>query len=864
MREDFRRPSSCRGGSALVVTLGLLAVLALLVFAFAFSARTERFAARHDRDRVVARQYLDVALAAAMEAVLHYTTNYNNGSPAPFFWVTRFTPLDFISANAFVSLAGGDGPAIAGFFDNACTNLIPASLLAEVRDLEPRWIPIVGEEEGSRRQTGTNGFIAYAVINCSGLLDAHCISSNQAAWLRQQGVDIGDDDEFLRDRARDMAPGSVLTNYLSLRDLTLRNRGIRPPVENLFTVSWDPGPDVTVTNGDAFGNRDVLLTPKLDVNGWTNGFRGDLSDPADLAAHYRSTTFREGWLREATNRFAAIGFAAPEALAWNLVNFMDADRIPQGPGGHLAWQAPWPVEDVPLINEIAVAQVPLDFEGGPYTNRYAPAVELWHPFVTNAISGKDEAQLVVAVYTNWPPDDIGAADNWIENVIWRPPGDHHGLTFSNAIPRMEQGTDTEFVTLTMPPPYISFPVTVTNAVGAAGEPFYRQETPGSMARLVPAGDDEWAERFSLTSEILWLPLGHCSYGTYESADGLVYTRVQRTVTNEIRLLARVQLGTNWVDEAMGYHPGDPARSNLVAFLEPCGYDVDDPRCNGHPDDWRRYDAAMITGGADGDGGYACTLSGATNAVCDPWHLPWGQGLPLVHFNEPLRRAGDIGHIQQPERFPADGDRSRTLTNRWRSICLADPSVLGTNSAGYSFSAGSVLEFFTARAANTPVRGLVHYSTTHTNVVRALMAELEVGRGAETARMNNAGIEWLTEVYAESQRRLYGAGVIPVGAGDLCHGFGLVEQFRRLPAEHLDEEEDEWHWQDSLGNDLKEDILRALAERVSFRQQVFLLVLAARTATPGGRIAADQRAAAVVLRDACSGCWRLHSWERLER
>ena len=50
-----------RSGSALVITLGLLAVLGLLVFGYVYSARTERFAARHARDRVTARQFVDLA-----------------------------------------------------------------------------------------------------------------------------------------------------------------------------------------------------------------------------------------------------------------------------------------------------------------------------------------------------------------------------------------------------------------------------------------------------------------------------------------------------------------------------------------------------------------------------------------------------------------------------------------------------------------------------------------------------------------------------------------------------------------------------------------------------------------------------------
>jgi hypothetical protein len=535
------------------------------------------------------------------------------------------------------------------------------------------------------------------------------------------------------------------------------------------------------------------------------------------------------------------------------------------------------VEDVPLINEIAVAQVPLNMSSNR-PNHYAPAVELWYPFVTNVISEADEAQLVVAVYTNWQPEVFAADTDWTNNVI--APDDRYGFVFTNKIERMEQGTDTEFVTATLPPPYLSFPVTVTRAgtVPVEDDQQYTPQYGDDPSRLVPHDDAGSSGNgqpiFYLSQTNLFLPLGISSYYTYvqEAEDETeVWIRKRIWATNTVHLLARVRLGANWVDEAAGYEPednGQPARTNLLVFTEPCGYEVDDPRRNGHREDWRRYlpaDRGQHAWDEQGAERPLCSLDGATNLICNPWHQPYGQGLPLVHFNGPMRRAGEIGYLQQPESYPDAYDRSWTITNLWQSICLAARETLATNNAGYYFSAGSVLEFFTAHATNAPVRGLVNFSTTHTNVVGALMADLRTGWGANSAPLSRDGIDWMTRIFFSAQEALYGYESVPIGVGDMCYGIGQTGEFLTPPDEHLLQPAVAGlHWEGSLGSDTKEDLLRDLAERISFRQHIFMIVMAARTATPSERITADQRAVAVVIRDAYSGRWKLHSWERLTR
>ena len=876
-------------------------MLGLLVIGYVYSARTERFAARHARDQATARQFVDLALNAALETITSNTAGHGFAAIYDLFIddsrVHSVKPIEDSSL------------CILDFFQEG-TNQIPLHFHDELQSLAPDWIPIEGRSETPPHEiTGTNGFFSFAIFNCSGLLDANYATSNQLAWLAaaQENVvpDITDLNLFLQDRARATATNGLVTQYLDLHDLRLRSRGLAEQPRNLFTWSYDPGPDVTVTNGAVYSNRDVQLVPKFNVNSWTNGLPfewdgrsglsdlsgvSDLSDLSDdLSDHYRRAPFRSTWLPEVTNRFAAVGLANPQALAWNLVNFMDPDRIPQGPEGHIAWQEPWPVEDVPLINEVAVGMVPLDpmyfNDQVAKPNHYAPGVELWFPFATNRITEADQAQLVVAVYTNWPPSNwpndidrskVGIGKEWTNNVIFpRERIDERvGFTFSNAIPDMAQGTITEFVTATLPPPYVSFPVQVTRAVTTpvGDETSYMPETGIDTSRLVPSDNTNPANGvtprvFYLAETNLFLPLGIATYTTYLPEPPVtpsVWVRSQITVTNTIHLLARVKLGEHWVDEAAGYHPGgggSGARTNLLVFTEPCGYEVNDPRRNGYREDWHRYLPADRAAPAwDETAGLrpVCSLNGATNLIANPWHKPYGQGLPLVHFNRLLDRAGDIGYIQQPEQYQNPPDNSRMLTNLWQSICLASTNVLASNAEEFSFAAGSVLEFFTARATNTPVRGLVHFSTTHTNVVEAIAADLPVyGISNMGAYLDANGVDWFTRAFFEAQSDLYSA--TPIGVVDLGFGFGASPTF-------LADEDiagvDDGRWQGSLGNDRKEDLIRGLAERISFRQHVFVICLAGKTVAPSERTTAIQRAVAIVLRDAYTGRWKVVSWQWL--
>ncbi len=885
LRFRVSRPRGARG-SALLVTLGMLAIATMLVFAFVLVARTERIAARQARDRATARHHLDTALGIVMSYQLPLrlqgidgnhlasanglTGGFDRWAPYGQDGERHFLP------NLFTSYESDRAcPTKKNFLDGPATNYLPASLHKEARKCDADWLPIETVDETSRAIIGTNALYAFAVVDVSGFLDANEATTNELSWLKDAyGTDIEDLAQFLEDRARHVATAEkgMRGGYRSLRDLVLRNRGVRQPAGFLFPASYDPASDVTITNGSIYSdyyhaNRRPELVPKFDLNSWTNGFRGDRDDPDALGRHYASEDFRENWLREVTNRLDFCGFAAAVPIAWNLVNFMDADRVPQGPS-EAPWQEAWPVEDVPLLNEVAVAQVPLAFGS---TNAYAAAVELWYPFATNAITADDEVQVVVAVYTNWPW--AGKADawehfgkGWTNSVMW--PGEEFGLTFSNKVERMAYGTSEEYVTATQPEPYVTFPRTIwslseTNTGGKAYGPWGEG---GTWATVAPTPDAE--ERMWLIRREVNLPLGIQTFTTYVQREGMdVWDRRVVTVTNEIRLLARVMVGGRWADEAMSYNPApdSPFSDPPYAYRTPGGFEIDDPRLNGLRRGWTHYEGLSVTEDEEGNETFSCTLSGTTNSVCNPWH-EYGQGLPIVHYDGPLLRAGDVGYIQEPYGTVTGELR----TNRWQSICLADGRALA-HRGNFTYSAGSALEFFTVRCAtNSPLRGLVNAATPWNQVVGALAADFRIDYGAGGRLLSDYGaggrllpdevISWVTNFYSETRTPLFKADSIPIGVGDLCMAVGFSKTYH--DAEELDQEgvEEVWRrFRGNWGNEVKEDILREFAERLTFRQQLYVVILDARTTTPAMTVSAEQKATALVLRDAYSGAWRVLGW-----
>jgi hypothetical protein len=373
-------PASRRSGAALIITLGILAVITLAVVAFVVSMRVEHLAARNTAQRTMARQYVDAGLGEAMGMANMLLADPARRCYPVQGWFTNMPGLPHcFEQDCFGTPVSNDIPTC--LFRGAATNLLPGTLAAQAARVESGWISIIETNEASGGVVTEGiraGRVSYLVVNLSGLQDVHALGTNRQAVLA----------EGLTACSLLSTTGNYQRVFFTQPDLTAANQ--RQPLSNLVTFSYDPGPDVFFTNLVAFGTRGFApsLTNRFNLNSAT-GF-------VTTAASYASLQSCLDWLDAVSNRLSSAGLTAADAVAWNILNYIDPGQIPVGPvGAPPPYRSGYGVKDVPLINKVAL-------EDKASNLNYSASVELWYPFVPN--SSPANATLWVGIYTNQPPD----------------------------------------------------------------------------------------------------------------------------------------------------------------------------------------------------------------------------------------------------------------------------------------------------------------------------------------------------------------------------------------------------------------------------------------------------------------------------
>jgi hypothetical protein len=169
-------------GVALVVVLGLLAVMVLLGVSFSIAMRTERMAASSYLDTVRARHMMDVALAAVLTEHLPAAVG-NSMLPD---WLV------------YPSVSGGRG---TNFLEGARFRYVPGALTnAAVAADVFNWRDI---RDYTTDQT-FHGQYAFMIINNSGMLDANVVAGRNRDYGRdpaeiQIAIRADDEGELLRE-----------------------------------------------------------------------------------------------------------------------------------------------------------------------------------------------------------------------------------------------------------------------------------------------------------------------------------------------------------------------------------------------------------------------------------------------------------------------------------------------------------------------------------------------------------------------------------------------------------------------------------------------------------------------------------------
>jgi len=227
-------------------------------------------------------------------------------------------------------------------------------------------------------------------------------------------------------------------------------------------------------------------------------------------------------------------------------------------------------------------------------------------------------------------------------------------------------------------------------------------------------------------------------------------------------------------------------------------------------------------------------------------------LPFIHNNRPFSSIGEIGDIYGSYSRHASLD----TTAYPAGTRFYDTITFSTRSGA------ALLDVFTIHPTNAPMHGLVQANTQQRPVVKALLSDVAVG--------------WTNSVDTEGQRLLRDldpeienwADVYTDALTNAPYSMGwrsFADMLPNLSTNRMLRTENVWGGNELHPmHDYTEDALRGLVDKVSFRQNIFVIIVAAQTLSPASTpthdiVLADQRAAVTVIRDAYTGRWTIHSW-----
>lgn len=241
--------------------------------------------------------------------------------------------------------------------------------------------------------------------------------------------------------------------------------------------------------------------------------------------------------------------------------------------------------------------------------------------------------------------------------------------------------------------------------------------------------------------------------------------------------------------------------------------------------------------------------------------------PFIHLNRPLASIGEIGHVYtSPDRL--------NLSGFFESPVKYDEDIPLHDTISFATRPGAaLLDLFTLHATpsnlpphqtGVPWRGLVQANTYHPSVVETLFSSATLGwtNATDTSFLSDLSdssdlSDW-SDAYLDALTNAPPAGIGWRSFADMMPAISTNELLRSsftVP------------FKDAPAHDWIEDAVRHLPDRVSFRQNIFVIVIAAQTLSPVSTpsrpvVLADQRAAVTVIRDAFTGRWTIYDWRWL--
>ena len=296
-----------RSGVALIVVLGLVAILMIVSVTFTIHMRVERAGAANLRHAAIARQLVKGGLAGALMSI---DLNAGNSSVPQWYDSQDVTSLAYHPAfdksrafwlwrDTLVSYPTNSGaehiPAV--LFSEEVERYFPAGLAYRgyatrysppgntdgskwKNILQPHWIPVFADTDNDN----VMGRYAFFVLNTTGLLDASCMTnSSNSRWM---GRDPGEMDVSLLPDVKDAKQFAEKNKgngtYETLAEFSVMNPYVTD-CRSFNTFSDDPGP----TNEFVYigGNAAAIKAHKNEIieafekcgltassKGWNKGF----------------------------------------------------------------------------------------------------------------------------------------------------------------------------------------------------------------------------------------------------------------------------------------------------------------------------------------------------------------------------------------------------------------------------------------------------------------------------------------------------------------------------------------------------------------------------------------------------------------
>ena len=849
-------------GAALIICLGLLSVMTLLSVAFAISMRIERMAARNFADTIRAKQLIHVALVRAFEDIDNTMSDSRSlaeqqegGPPVPVVYPVWTSLVERGTLLIEKGIVGGDvmwsyhpDGEEANIREGEALSFIPGGSGDPMDLVDPMDLLTQSEFADTRWITNNihRGRVSYIVINNSGLLDANSVAgTNRTYSSHVSEIDVSDTpefvgtiDSFVNDRHRDF-------RYETPGELAQMNDSIRAgePVSSFSVYSHDIARDKIFLKkridqmsdtekrewwklidlgrpATNLGHRvaQFHLHDKFNLNSITN-FDGYYK-PGDLNG-YTSDSGPDGFMQNYFYPLVGIlemaGFLRANDIAWNIVNYLDPDRIPQGEDSR-PWTHTEGGEAIPMINEIVLEEEPVfgnrmyclgAFGGqgqwidGAHGSAYRLSVELWYPYAPVTVDPDDNFSFQLGIFrsreTILPPERVMTSTNLVSQLS----------KLNEPITNMVFGTDDEFVVFDQ---LIGF-----HTNGSA-----------TLARI--------------------------------SVDNHFYF-LGRVVKDE-GIFSDVP-----VDEAMGYesNPGLNINRKMYDFTAPIVFQVNDPRSNGQQKYWRIID--RFNNGLSwhpSEGGHSLDEMNITphrsirnrqnQPVCDPWSFR-GHGLPIYAQNGPMRNIAELGHIFRSNLDDEEGPDKPWMWY-WRNIDLM-----------HRKEGAQLLDLLTVRAAtNEPTAGLFSMNSRQFEPSRAIFHNLEIGlTGVVDTVSASIPDQKIRSLIDELTRNEFTSFTDMFTAEDDDEGGGgpLAEAFRQCAPDVPVEARR--HANHRSANDIyKEDVFRHICELITFRQNLFTIILGAQALSPRGNfVVAEKRAVANVYRDAYTGRHFVRSFKWLD-